>query len=84
MRRIRTLLAAGLSTSTIARVLPCVCDVGERLVPCGGLVAELRAERERMDRQIEELVRSRRLLDEVIDAAPPEARPRGADWPAAS
>ncbi|SHE76275.1 DNA-binding transcriptional regulator, MerR family [Streptoalloteichus hindustanus] len=70
VRRIRTLLAAGLSTATIARVLPCMCDVNDRLIPCSDLVQELRAERARMDRQIDDLVRSRGLLDEVIGAAP--------------
>ncbi|MYW17391.1 MerR family transcriptional regulator, partial [Streptomyces sp. SID2955] len=33
VRRIRTLLTAGLTTDTIARVLPCVREEGERLVP---------------------------------------------------
>ena len=33
VRRIRALLAAGLTTDTIAKVLPCVREEGERLVP---------------------------------------------------
>jgi DNA-binding transcriptional MerR regulator len=67
VRRIRGLLAAGLSTATIATVLPCVRDDGERLVPtCPDLLAELRRERDRIDRAIDDLTTSRRILDSVI------------------
>jgi DNA-binding transcriptional MerR regulator len=67
--QIRALLGAGLSTCTIAQVLPCLRDDGDRLVPvCGELVTQLRAERERMTRSIAELETSRALLDEVIEA----------------
>lgn len=49
VRRIRALLAAGLSTATISQVLPCLRDDGEHLVPtCPDLLGELRAERDRM------------------------------------
>ncbi|MGW8947913.1 MerR family transcriptional regulator [Streptomyces koyangensis] len=38
-RRVRTLLTAGLTTATIAHVLPCVREEGEQLVPvCADLV----------------------------------------------
>ncbi|MFJ7050908.1 MerR family transcriptional regulator [Streptomyces albidoflavus] len=77
VRRVRTLLNAGLTTATIARVLPCVREEGERLVPvCSALVAELRRERERITRAIDDLVSSRTLLDGVIEA-PRTARPGG-------
>ncbi|MEU6358017.1 MerR family transcriptional regulator [Streptomyces albidoflavus] len=77
VRRVRTLLNAGLTTATIARVLPCVREEGERLVPvCSALVAELRRERERITRAIDDLLSSRTLLDGVIEA-PRTARPGG-------
>jgi len=71
VRRIRGLLAAGLSTATISSVLPCIRDDGERLVPtCPDLIAQLRRERDRLDQAIEDLTTSRRALDTVISAAP--------------
>jgi DNA-binding transcriptional MerR regulator len=71
VRRIRCLLAAGLSTATIAQVLPCVRDDGERLTPtCPDLVADLRRERDRINSAIDDLQTSRAALDQVIDAAP--------------
>ncbi|QFG20752.1 MerR family transcriptional regulator [Actinomadura sp. WMMB 499] len=71
VRRIRTLLAAGLSTATIARVLPCVRDDGPDVVPvCTDLVADLRRERERIARTIEDLRTSQDMLDTVIAAGP--------------
>ncbi|MFF9984373.1 hypothetical protein [Streptomyces erythrochromogenes] len=38
-------------------------------MPAGGGVADPAAERERIDRMIGELIRSREVLDEVITAA---------------
>ncbi|MEU3828013.1 MerR family transcriptional regulator [Streptomyces sp. SID486] len=74
VRRIRTLLTAGLTTDTIARVLPCVREEGERLVPvCQDLVAQLRRERERITRAINDLQSSRSMLDTVIEASPASA-----------
>ncbi len=71
VHRIRALLTAGLSTSLIARVLPCVQDGGERLVPnCPYLISELHSERARLSEAIETLRRTRGLLDDVIAAAP--------------
>ncbi|MFI5696951.1 MerR family transcriptional regulator [Kribbella sp. NPDC051586] len=62
--RIRSLLAAGLSTATIARTLPCVTD---RLEPmCPELLEQLRQERERISSSIQALEDSRRLLDGVL------------------
>jgi len=71
VRRVRRLLAAGLSTATIASVLPCVREDGDRLVPtCATLVDQLSRERARIDQAIEDLTASRRVLDTVIAAAP--------------
>lgn len=71
VRRIRSLLAAGLSTATICSVLPCIRDDGERLVPtCPDLVAELRRERDRIDQAINDLTASRQILDTVITSGP--------------
>ncbi|MGW4072634.1 MerR family transcriptional regulator [Streptomyces asiaticus] len=73
VRRIRALLAAGLPTATIARVLPCVRDDGPRLAPvCPGLVAELRQEHERISHAIRDLETSRGMLDAIITAGPAE------------
>ncbi|MEU3709849.1 MerR family transcriptional regulator [Streptomyces catenulae] len=76
VRRIRCLLAAGLPTALIARILPCVTADGDRLVPtCPDLVAQLRQEHERISRTIEELETSRAMLGTVIADAPfPEGR----------
>lgn len=71
VRRIRGLLAAGLSTATISSVLPCIRDDGQRLVPtCPDLVAELRRERDRIDQAINDLTTSRHILDTVISSGP--------------
>ncbi|WP_306317730.1 MULTISPECIES: MerR family transcriptional regulator [unclassified Streptomyces] len=71
VRRVRSLLAAGLNTATIATILPCLRDEGERLVPtCSDLLADLLKERERIDKAITDLEISRSALDDVIEAAP--------------
>ncbi|MER7398088.1 MerR family transcriptional regulator [Streptomyces sp. NPDC000151] len=71
VRRIRCLLAAGLTTSLIAEVLPCVRTDDGRLLPtCPDLVARLEQERERISRAIGELQASRAMLDTVIAAKP--------------
>jgi DNA-binding transcriptional MerR regulator len=74
VRRIRTLLAAGLSTVTIAEVLPCMVDDGELLVPaCPELITELSRERDRISKVIDELQAARTVLDAIIAGpAPPE------------
>ena len=69
VHRIRSLLAAGLSTATISQILPCLRDDGEGLGPtCTELIAQLQDERARMTSAIEELETSRSLLDTVITA----------------
>lgn len=68
--RIRRLLAAGLATGTIAEVLPCLRDDGERFTPtCPDLIGDLRSERARITGAIGDLRASRDMLDTVITAA---------------
>ncbi|MEU5884680.1 MerR family transcriptional regulator [Spirillospora sp. NPDC047279] len=65
VHRIRHLLAAGLSTATIATVLPCLTD---GLAPtCPDLIADLRREHARITAAITTLQTSRTLLEAVID-----------------
>lgn len=69
--RIQELFAAGLCSSKIAQLLPCLRDEdgepAETATPW--LAAELSQERTRIDRQIEDLRRARDVLEGVIDAA---------------
>ncbi|CAL9440325.1 Mercuric resistance operon regulatory protein [Streptomyces sp. enrichment culture] len=69
--RIQELFAAGLCSSKIAQLLPCMRDADGRpsAIATPKLVTDLIAERERIDRTIADLVRSRDTLDEVIDTA---------------
>ncbi|MET8468229.1 MerR family transcriptional regulator [Streptomyces sp. NPDC006422] len=77
VRRIRGLLAAGLTTATIAAILPCLREEDERLVPtCPDLVGELLRERDRISRAIDDLRSSRSALDDVIAAAPADVAER--------
>ena len=75
-RRIRQLLAAGLSTATIGEVLPCLAGHEDRLRPlCPQLVSRLRAEQEKMTSQIEALTASRDAIGRVIADGLGQARP---------
>lgn len=69
--RIQELYAAGLSSRKIFRILPCMRDVdgGPSTIATPSLVEDLREERERIDRLIGELQRSRDVLDDVIATA---------------
>ncbi|ADI10100.1 MerR family transcriptional regulator [Streptomyces bingchenggensis BCW-1] len=69
--RIQELYAAGLSSTKIGQLLPCMRDAdgGPSEIADAHLVTDLTAERERIDRMIEDLRRSRAVLDEVIDTA---------------
>ncbi|MET9959921.1 MerR family transcriptional regulator [Streptomyces sp. NPDC006326] len=68
--RIQMLYAAGLNSGKIAQLLPCLGDDGRpNEVATPRLTANLAAERDRINRTIADLVRSREVLDEVIDAA---------------
>ncbi|MFD0365536.1 MerR family transcriptional regulator [Nocardia sp. GCM10030253] len=68
---IQELFAAGLSSKKIAQLLPCMRDVdgGANEFATPELVHELAAERERINRTITDLIRSREVLDEVLDRA---------------
>ncbi|MGW2303308.1 MerR family transcriptional regulator [Streptomyces sp. NPDC001809] len=86
--RIQALYAAGLTSKKIARLLPCMRDAdgGPSDIATPRLVEELRAERERIDRTIADLVRSRDVLDEVISTASVASRglPAGTEVRAAA
>lgn len=75
VQHIRNLLAAGLSTTTIADVLPCMgVDGGRLIADCPELLLDLDRERERITASIRELELARTTLDAVIATAPPETR----------
>jgi DNA-binding transcriptional MerR regulator len=64
---IRALLAAGLNTSTIAIMLPCVANDAGRLLPqCPEMITRLTRQRSRLDESIAGLERSRRLVDALL------------------
>ncbi|MFC7327082.1 MerR family transcriptional regulator [Marinactinospora rubrisoli] len=69
--RIQELFAAGLCSEKIVELLPCMRDTdgGPAGTATPRLVADLTAERARIDRTIGDLIRSREVLDEVIKAA---------------
>ena len=69
--RIQELYAAGLCSEKMAQLLPCMrdSDGGPSRVASDRLVADLTVERERINRMIGDLLRSRDVLDEVITAA---------------
>ncbi|MEU3186809.1 MerR family transcriptional regulator [Streptomyces sp. NPDC006923] len=76
VRHIRALLAAGLPTTVIARLLHCVHDDGERVLPstCPGMIASLRREHRRITDAITQLQSSQQALDTMLTAA---LRPHG-------
>jgi DNA-binding transcriptional MerR regulator len=69
--RIQELFASGLHSKKIAQLLPCMRDAdgGPSEIATPRLVADLVAERDRIDRMITELTSSRDVLDEVINTA---------------
>jgi DNA-binding transcriptional MerR regulator len=71
VRNIRILLAAGLSTAAIARILHCVHDDSGQVVPstCPGMISSLRHERRRIAKLIERLQASQHILDTLLTAA---------------
>jgi DNA-binding transcriptional MerR regulator len=72
VHHVRTLLAAGLSTATIADLLPCMGADGPRLVAsCPELLDDLHRERDRLTAMIDELAAARDGLDVVIAGAVP-------------
>jgi DNA-binding transcriptional MerR regulator len=68
---VQELYAAGLSSRKIAQILPCMRDADGRAdeLATPDLVAELEIERARIDRTINDLLRSRDVLDDVIGRA---------------
>jgi DNA-binding transcriptional MerR regulator len=68
VRRIRILLAAGLNTTQIQDVLPCIVDDDDGLLTpgCPELVEGLVRQRERIDEAIGELEATRANLDTLI------------------
>ncbi|MBF6240972.1 MerR family transcriptional regulator [Nocardia otitidiscaviarum] len=69
VRRIRTLLAAGLNTAAIARVLPCTIDTDAGLAAaCPDLLVELHQERDKISAAITELNSAQHVLDAIIAA----------------
>ncbi len=69
VRRIRCLLSAGLGTTMIATVLPCLEAGSDHLAPtCPDMLVRLLAERDRIDRAMEAMRESREALDSVIAA----------------
>jgi DNA-binding transcriptional MerR regulator len=67
VRRIRTLLGAGLSTAQIREVMPCIVDDDGELTPqCQGLIDGLVQHRTRIDHAIDELRSTRANVDTII------------------
>ncbi|MFC4119296.1 MerR family transcriptional regulator [Nonomuraea zeae] len=80
VRHIRTMLAAGLPTVVIGRLLDCVHDEGPRMVPsaCPGMLTSLRREQRRIAETIERLQMSQAALDTMLTtvlATPPTTEP---------
>ena len=66
VRQIRVLLASGLPTALIKRMLPCAGTNGS-LRPCPGVLDELRDRLAQLDRRSDELDRARRRLKAAIE-----------------
>ncbi|GAA3145231.1 MerR family transcriptional regulator [Planomonospora alba] len=71
VNRIRALLAAGLPTAVIARLLHCVHEEDGEAVPsgCPAMIDGLRRERARISEAITRLQASRQALDSLLDTA---------------
>nr|WP_046471451.1 MerR family transcriptional regulator [Allosalinactinospora lopnorensis] len=78
VERIQCLFSAGLHSSRIAAILPCMYDK-ERGDPAPDLVRYLKDERDRIDRTIDRLAASRTVLDGVIASAEEETAPGAAN-----
>ncbi|WP_031075396.1 MerR family transcriptional regulator [Streptomyces sp. NRRL WC-3742] len=77
---IRTLLAAGLNSATIAEILPGLPPPGRRRPgpTCPELLTVLARQRARITHQIDELTTARALLDRITDSAAPSDAIRAA------
>nr|WP_202120941.1 MerR family transcriptional regulator [Streptomyces sp. BA2] len=72
VQHIRMLLAAGLSTHTIAELMPCMFAAGHRRSPvCPSMLPSLHRERRRISDTAASLLAARDALDAVIGAAGP-------------
>ncbi|MGW2161023.1 MerR family transcriptional regulator [Nonomuraea sp. NPDC001699] len=71
VRHIRALLEAGLPTSVITRVLHCVHDDGDHMVPssCPEMRDNLNRERARISGEISRLAASQKALDSMLATA---------------
>jgi DNA-binding transcriptional MerR regulator len=80
VRRVRILLAAGLNTDLIREVLPCMADEGAILAPtCEEMAQDLKDERERLGRSIEQLQAAHAMLGSIIHAGEPVTARAGCD-----
>jgi DNA-binding transcriptional MerR regulator len=71
VRHIQLLLSAGLGTTAIAEILPCVPDDTTVLAPtCPELLDALAEERARITRSIDRLATARDILDRLIRGTP--------------
>lgn len=71
VRHIQLLLSAGLGTTAIAEILPCVPDDTIVLAPtCPELLDALAEERTRITTSIEKLTAARDILDRLIQGTP--------------
>lgn len=69
VRGIRLMLAAGLNTATIGRLLPCMADDGGTLAPsCSGMLPDLHRERERLSDAVSDLLTARARLDSLVES----------------
>ncbi|NKY36434.1 MerR family transcriptional regulator [Nocardia speluncae] len=74
VQNIRTLLAAGLNTQTIATLLPCMIDDDQGLAPaCPEMLSDLHREQERIDKAVADLLAARSVLDVIVAATPSPA-----------
>ncbi|WP_372351086.1 MerR family transcriptional regulator [Streptomyces sp. KL116D] len=75
VHHIRAMLAAGLSTTVIGKIVHCVRGKDELKVPlgCPTFIGELQREHARITETISQLENSRRMLDAVLDTAPRNA-----------
>ncbi|MEU9476259.1 MerR family transcriptional regulator [Streptomyces sp. NPDC048191] len=72
VRRIRTLLAAGLPTRVVAALLPCTADGGTEpaLAPCPGVAEALRGRLAELDDRVARLQAERTELRRLIEELP--------------
>lgn len=69
VQQVQDLYAAGLCSSKIAELLPCIRSEGERVVAGPGLVDELAWECARIEGRIDEMQASLRLLRGILATA---------------